>query len=154
MGIVVIHPNRGASVRDYTAREVEQLYVVRTLIEQRAAELIPLPVDRKAIGTLQKNPCLAIAVAVEKGDLRTVFRENLLFHRAFFALCENTPLVELIDQMALRTHAIRSYSIGDPVLLKLVRDQHQLMIDLLETQDRRSLIDVVVQHIQPAKDAY
>jgi DNA-binding GntR family transcriptional regulator len=153
MGIVVIHPNRGASVRDYTAQEVEQLYVVRTLIEQRAAELIPLPVDRKAIGLLQKIHARHTA-AVERGDLKTVFRENLLFHRAFFALCENIPLVELIDQMALRTHAIRSYSIGDPTLLKIVRDQHQLMIDLLETEDRQSLIDVVVQHIQPAKEAY
>jgi hypothetical protein len=28
------------------------------------------------------------------------------------------------------------------------------MIDLLGTRDRESLIDVVVRHIQPAKDAY
>lgn len=153
MGVVVIHPNRGASVRDYTVQEVEQLYVVRTLIEQRAAELMPLPADRKVIGALRKIH-VRHSAAVEKGDLRTAFRENLLFHRTFFALCENVPLIELIDQMALRTHAIRSYSIGDPLLLKLVRDQHQLMIDLLGTQDRQSLIDVVVQHILPAKDAY
>ena len=153
MGVVVSHPNRGASVRDYTVQEVEQLYVVRSLIEQRAAELIPLPADRKVIGALRKIHARH-TVAVEKGDLRTAFRENLLFHRTFFALCGNVPLIELIDQMALRTHAIRSYSIGDPLLLKLLRDQHQLMIDLLETRDRRSLVDLVVQHIQPAKDAY
>ncbi len=153
MGIVVCHPNRGASVRDYDAQEVEQLYVVRTLIEQRAAELMPLPADRKVIDALQKIQARH-SFAVEKGDLRTAFRENLLFHRTFFAMCGNSPLVELIEQMALRTHAIRSYSIGDPALLKVVREQHQLMIDLLGTKDRRSLVDVVVRHIQPAKDAY
>jgi DNA-binding GntR family transcriptional regulator len=153
MGIVVCHPNRGASVRDYDAPEVEQHYVVRTLIEQRATELMPLPADRKVIDALQKIQARH-SFAVEKGDLRTAFRENLLFHRTFFAMCGNIPLVELIEQMALRTHAIRSYSIGDPLLLNVVREQHQLMIDLLSTEDRRSLVDVVVRHIQPAKDAY
>ena len=56
--------------------------------------------------------------------------------------------------MALKTHAIRSYSIGDPALLKVVRDHHQRMIDLLAKQDKKALVDVVVEHLQPAKDAY
>lgn len=153
MGIIVRHPNRGAAVRDYGSQEVEQLYVVRTLIERRAAELMPLPVDGAVVEGLQKIQDLH-AAAAEKGDLRTVFRQNLAFHRTFFAICGNGPLVDVIEQMALKTHAIRSYSIGDPVLLKIVREQHQRMIDLLSTQDRQSLVDVVVQHLQPAKDAY
>jgi DNA-binding GntR family transcriptional regulator len=153
MGIVARHPNRGAVVRDYGVHEVEQLYAVRALIERRAAELMPLPVDRTVIDNLQTIQNRHSASA-ERGDLRTVFRENLLFHRTFFAICGNVPLVEVIEQMALKTHAIRSYSIGDPALLKVVREQHQRMIDILATQDRQSLVDVVVQHIQPAKDAY
>jgi DNA-binding GntR family transcriptional regulator len=153
MGIILRQPNRGAAVRYYGTEEVEQLYLVRALIERRAAELMPLPVDGAVIDDLQKIQDLH-AAAAEKGDLRTVFRQNLLFHRAFFAICRNVPLMDVIEQMALKTHAIRSYSIGDPVLLKIVREQHQRMIDLLSTQDRQSLVDLVVQHIQPAKDAY
>jgi DNA-binding GntR family transcriptional regulator len=153
MGIILRQPNRGAAVRDYGVNEIEQLYLVRALIERRAAELISLPVDRTVIENLQKIQDLH-AAAAKKGDLRTVFRQNLLFHRTFFAICGNAPLVEVIEQMALKTHAIRSYSIGDPALLKIVREQHQRMIDLLSTKDRQSLVDVVVQHLQPAKDAY
>jgi DNA-binding GntR family transcriptional regulator len=153
MGIIVHQPNRGAAVRDYDADEVEQLYLVRALVERCAAELMPLPVDRDVIDRLQRIQNLH-AVAADDGDLRKVFRQNLLFHRTFFAICGNIPLVDVIEQMALKTHAIRSYTIGDPALLNVVRDQHQRMIDLLSTTDRRSLVDVVVKHIQPAKDAY
>lgn len=153
MGIIVRQPNRGAAVRDYGILEVEQLYLVRALIEQRAAELMPLPVDKAVIEKLQKIQDRH-AAAAEKGDLRKVFRENLLFHKTFFAICGNAPLVEVIEQMALKTHAIRSYSIGDPALLKVVREQHQRMIDLLAKQDKKALVEVVVEHIQPAKDAY
>jgi DNA-binding GntR family transcriptional regulator len=153
MGIVVRQPNRGAAVRDYGVQEVEQLYVVRALVERCAAELIPLPADRSEIDNLQKVQDRHSAAA-EKGDLRRVFRENLLFHHTFFAICGNAPLVEVIEQAALRTHAIRSYSIGDPALLQVVRQQHQRMIDLLSTRDKKALADIVVQHLQPAKDAY
>ena len=153
MGIIVRQPNRGAAVRDYGIQEVEQLYLVRALIERRAAELIGLPVEKSVIDKLQKIQDRHSAAA-EKGDLRKVFRENLLFHKTFFAICGNAPLVEVIEQMALKTHAIRSYSIGDPALLKVVRDQHQRMINLLSAPDKKALVDVVVEHIQPAKDAY
>jgi DNA-binding GntR family transcriptional regulator len=153
MGIVVRHPNRGAAVRDYGVQEVEQLYVVRALVERCAAELIQLPAPRSEIDNLQKIQDRHSAAA-EKGDLRKVFRENLLFHHTFFAICGNAPLVAMIEQAALRTHAIRSYSIGDPALLQVVRGQHQRMIDLLATRDKKALADIVVQHLQPAKDAY
>jgi DNA-binding GntR family transcriptional regulator len=153
MGIVIRQPNRGAAVRYYGADEVEQLYLVRALVERRAAELISLPAEPDVISALQKIQDRHSAAA-EKGDLRTVFRQNLQFHRTFFAICGNLPLVEVIEQMALKTHAIRSYSIGDPALLVVVRKQHQRMIDLLGTKDRRALIAVVSEHIRPAKDNY
>jgi hypothetical protein len=40
------------------------------------------------------------------------------------------------------------------LLLKVVGEQHQLMIDLPSMDDRQSLVDAVVQYIQPVKDAY
>jgi DNA-binding GntR family transcriptional regulator len=153
MGIVVRQPNRGAAVRDFGVQEIEQLYIVRALVERCAAELIPLPADRSTIDALQKIQDRHSAAA-RKGELRTVFRENLLFHHTFFGACGNVPLVEVIEQAALKTHAIRSYSIGDPDLLQVVRGQHQRMIDLLGTRDQKALADVVVQHLQPAKEAY
>jgi DNA-binding GntR family transcriptional regulator len=153
MGIVVRQPNRGAAVRDYGIEEVEQLYVVRALVERCAAELIPLPADQAVIDGLQEIQDRH-STAAKKGDLRRVFRENLLFHHTFFAICGNAPLVEVIEQTALKTHAIRSYGIGDPALLRIVRAQHQRIIDLLGTRDQNALAEIVVQHLQPAKDAY
>ena len=49
MGIVVRQPNRGAAVKDFSVAEVEQLYLVRTLVESCAAKLIPMPQPAMAI---------------------------------------------------------------------------------------------------------
>ena len=70
MGIVVRQPNRGAAVKDFSAAEVEQLYLVRTLLETCAGKLIPLPAPSALIKELQsihERHCAAVA----RGDLTT-----------------------------------------------------------------------------------
>src|SRR5450432_3284473 len=153
MGIVVRQPNRGAAVRHYGVAEIEQLYMVRTLVEGCAAGLIPLPAPPglvRLLNAIHERHC----AAVKRGDLRCVFRENLLFHKTFFAACGNVPLVEVIEHLAMKAHAIRSYSIGNPELLALVCSEHAKMIGLLKGKDRKRLVALVGQHIQPAKNAY
>jgi DNA-binding GntR family transcriptional regulator len=153
MGIVVRLPNRGAAVRDYSSAEVEQLYVVRTLVETCAAALVILPAPSalvRQLTAIHERHC----AAVKKGNLRRVFRENLLFHKTFFAACGNASLVEVIEHLAMKAHAIRSYSIGNPDLLALVCSEHAMMIKLLKGNDRKRLVALVGQHIQPAKNAY
>ena len=153
MGIVVRQPNRGAAVRDYSSAEVEQLYVVRTLVETCAAGLVSLPAPPalvRQLTAIHERHC----AAVKKGDLRRVFRENLLFHKTFFAACANASLVEVIENLAMKAHAIRSYSIGNPDLLALVCREHAMMINLLKGTSRKRLVALVGQHIQPAKNSY
>ena len=153
MGIVIRQPNRGATVRDFRAEEVKNIYLVRELVERRAAELIPLPGDPELVAELRQIHDSHLAAA-ERRDLRRVFRDNLLFHRAFFAACRVPTLVEVIEQFALRAHAIRSYTIGDPDLLARVCEEHARMIALLAAGERDELIALVTAHIQPAKAAY
>jgi DNA-binding GntR family transcriptional regulator len=153
MGIVVRQPNRGAAVKDFSVNEVEQLYLVRTLLETCAGKLIPLPAPRPLIEQLQlinERHCAAVG----RGDLRRVFRENLRFHNTLFAACGNSTLTEVIEQLQFKTHAIRSYSIGNPQLLATVCAQHQRMIDLLQGIERDEFVELLGKHIQPAKQAY
>jgi DNA-binding GntR family transcriptional regulator len=153
MGIVQRLPNKGATVRDFTPKEVEDIYMVRELVERRAAELVTLPAPPKLIAQLTRIHN-AHRAAARRRDLRVVFRQNLLFHRTFFAACKVPPLVEVIEQFALKAHAIRSYTIGHPDLLDQVCRDHEQMIEYMRRGDRGRLMALVTAHIQPAKRAY
>jgi DNA-binding GntR family transcriptional regulator len=153
MGILVHQANKGVAVREFAPDEVEQLYQVRELVERRAAELIPLPAPPKLLRALAAIHARHIA-AVARDDLRTVFRCNLVFHRVLFAACGNPALVGVVEQFAMRTHGIRSYTIGDRVLLARVCEEHAAMIACLRDGDRPGLVRAVVDHLGPAKDAY
>lgn len=153
MGIVVRQPNRGAAVKDFSALEVEQLYLVRTLLETCAGKLIPMPAPHSVISELRsihERHCAAVA----RGDLRRVFRENLQFHKTLFAACGNSTLTEMIEHLQFKTHAIRSYSIGNPQLLASICAQHSRMIELLQGRRREEFVRLLGEHIQPAKMAY
>lgn len=153
MGIVSRPPNRGATVRDISPQEIEQIYFMRELLERTAVEVMPLPADAATVeklADLHERHC----AATREGRLRDVFRLNLEFHKTFFAACGNAQLAEAILQFAFKAHAIRSYTIGDPKLLARVCEEHARMIKLMRGDNRAALIKVVSEHKQPARRAY
>lgn len=153
MGIIVRQPNRGAAVRDFSSEEVEQIYLVRELLERHAAEIMPLPPAPEVIDEL-KALHLKHGRAVDDQEPRIVFRANLDFHRVFFAACGNPYLADQIGQLASCAHAIRFHSISDPTLLSQARKEHGQMIECLEQGDREKLTKLVSDHIKPSKEAY
>jgi DNA-binding GntR family transcriptional regulator len=153
MGIVDRPPNRGAMVRDIGAEEIEQIYFVRELLERTAIEVMPLPADAAVLKTLtelHERHCRASKAS----RLREVFRLNLEFHQVLFSACGNAQLADAIAQFAFKSHAIRSYTIGDPILLARVCEEHARMIKLMSGTHRAALVKLISGHKKPAKDAY
>ena len=54
LGIVVRRPNRGAMVRDYTAREIDEVYEMRAHLQAEAARRMPMPANRELTAQLSR----------------------------------------------------------------------------------------------------
>jgi DNA-binding GntR family transcriptional regulator len=152
-GLVERRKNVGALVKSFTAREVTELYALRELLETDAASRIAFPVDSRKIDELAAIQTQHDEAAMA-GDLRRVFRLNMAFHRAFFALSENAALTEAICEYERRTHAIRSVSIVYPQYLEKARVEHHQMIRALQSGERDWLIKLCREHLAPSRDAY
>ncbi|MFL9960077.1 GntR family transcriptional regulator [Paraburkholderia sediminicola] len=152
-GLVERRKNVGALVKSFTPREVTELYALRELLEADAARRIVFPVSSEALDALTAIQAEHDEAAIA-GDLRRVFRANMTFHHAFFALSESQVLTEAIREYERRTHAIRSVSIVFPQYLEKARAEHHQMIEALRTGDRESLIRLCREHLVPSRDAY
>lgn len=153
MGLVERVPNRGAQVRSYTVEEVEQLYVLRALLESEAAHLIPLPLaeaDLAEIKALQATHDAAVAA----GDFAAIFRANLAFHRKLFSCCGNVFLSEAITAAAQRAHGIRFLVLTGPAEREAARKEHHAMIAAIEACDRDLLVRLCRDHLPASKAAY
>lgn len=153
MGIVVREQNKGAVVRLFSLREVEEIFEMRELLQERAAQRIALPGDPALLRRL-KQIHAEHSLAVDARDLRTVYRLNNDFHDTLFGACGNHHLSEAITHYAWQAHAIRSYRIADAVLLSQAREEHAEMIEALERGDRQRLVRLCIDHIKPSKEAY
>ena len=153
IGIVERIPNRGSRVRAFSPEIINQLYVVRELLETSAVRLVPFPLPA---GTLDRLRAVQDVhdKAVDEEDLHRVFRSNIEFHRTLFELCNNPFLAATINEYAFRTHGIRFYSMTSPADLQRARAEHHQMIEALEYADRDNLIEICKRHLLPAKERY
>jgi len=153
MGIVERIPNRGALVRAFSSKDVEQLYTLRAMLETSAAAQVTFPVsdaDMEELRQIQAKHDRAVA----EDDLVPLFRSNQQFHSKLFSLCDNTFLTEAIETYAQRAHGIRFHVLLGPEQRRRARDEHHLMIDALLRQDREALVDLCRNHLPASKNAY
>ena len=153
MGVVERIPNRGARVRAYDAKEVQQLYVLRNLLETHAARLIPMPLPEADIADL-KGIQAEHDRAVHSGNLGMVYHANVAFHRTLFAKAGNPYLADAINDFAQRTHGIRFYCFTYPGHLEAMRKAHWRMIEAIEARDRRSLVRLCGNHLLASRECY
>jgi DNA-binding GntR family transcriptional regulator len=153
MGIVERIPNRGAMVRVYAAEDIQQLYVVRHMLETQAAGLVPMTSAKNGLRDLRRIQEVHDS-AVAGGDLDLVFRANVEFHERLFAMTGNPYLVDAIKQFALRTHGIRFYCLTYPGYLEQSRREHWLMIEAIDAGDTPKLVALCGQHLLASRLCY
>ena len=153
LGIVVLRRNRGASVRSFSAGEVEEIYEVREMLQRQAALKIILPAAPELVQSLQDINARYLT-AIQAGDLRGIHELNDQFHLTMFAACGNSHLSRLVQQYMDITLPIRAANLANPDLLAVSYQQHQLMIRYLQGHDSWQLAELCVDHLRPSKEDY
>ncbi|MBY3297974.1 GntR family transcriptional regulator [Rhizobium laguerreae] len=153
MGIVVRERNKGATVRSLTARQVQEIYDVRELLQRQAALWIKLPAPEALIEEL-----LALhdehGRHVESGYLRGVHEANDKFHLTLFDACGNAHLVQSIELYMRLSLPVRANSMSSKGSLRISHEHHRLMIEMLRGEDNWVLAQLCVDHLQPSKKRY
>ena len=150
-GLIERRPNRGASVRQLTLEDVNQIYAVREILERAAAARMVF--DKKhyqAIEAAQERH----DAAVEAGDAKAVFRANFEFHDTLFAACGNPYLAAAIDDFRRKTHVVWSYAIVKPEYFRNAQREHRAMLRALRESDRKRLIELCAAHLDISRQAY
>ncbi|PQO44621.1 GntR family transcriptional regulator [Blastopirellula marina] len=97
MRLVQSEPYKGTRVREITPREMAESYLVRAILEQRAAELAA-PHFQKSSDLLQKKAD-EICAAAEQGDIDGYARSNMEFHRCIVEAADNLVLLQCWDAL-------------------------------------------------------
>lgn len=144
-------PRKGAQVRTVTARELEEVYATRRLIEGHAARELCLagrgaPAQMSELATGMEN-------AGREADWFQVAQMDRQFHRAIVSAHDNSILTELYDALRSRQQrvAVRAMQ-TQPERVSVINSQHRAIIDALAANDNDAVQAFLSQHLHPVPE--
>ncbi len=150
-GLVVMAPNRGATVRRMDAQFVRNLFDIREALEGFLTRQAALRLDAAALVALRATQA-AMERAHAARDLPAVIRLNRDFHRGIEAATGNDDAMRLLDLHSELIGALRARFGYRRGRVKTVLQEHRDLLAALANRDAAAAGAIHDAHIRGARD--
>lgn len=151
-GLLVKVPYQGWHVREFTEKEVRELYEFRAALERFSIRVACKRITPQDVRWMHKHQ-LAGKAALKSNDMEEYRVYNRDFHRAILRIAGNSYLKSAMAQVALQSEMLSAKTInisGRP--LKAV-EEHARLIDLMEHRRMGEAEEAIELHIMTALEA-
>jgi DNA-binding GntR family transcriptional regulator len=144
-GQVTYVPRRGYSVTELRAADLEEIYELRGVLEERAA--------RHALGSLDADALERIRLAAkdcvdaaESGDVAAELEANRRFHFGMLEAPDNPHQMRLIRLLWDSTEAYRALYYNSREERRAATEAHDRILEALHARDGDGLVAALDQH--------
>lgn len=151
--LAVVDPMRGMIVKPFDAREVEDFYTLREVLDGLAAKLAAQRISQDQLirlGALVER----MELATEKGDEKALVHANVLFHETIFDASANQRLLSLGRTLSDFVRRLSSVAFSDPERDREVAREHRAILDALESRDPEQAERCAREHMTHARSHY
>ncbi|CAE6931767.1 COG1802 Transcriptional regulators [Vibrio sp. B1FLJ16] len=143
--IVTIEPNRGALVSQPSEEEAREVFAARRVIERGIVESISPQTIEERWSEIEAH-MLAEQEAIKTNDRRAIVSALTKFHRMLADMCGNRILIEMFDNLMVRSSLIVAlYQRND--VPSCQHDEHQSLIDALKSGNTEQATSVMIAHL-------
>lgn len=133
-GYLTVIPRRGAIVREFTQKDVEDFYAIKSILEGYAARQACLRLTNKELERFEINN-RKLAELAKSGDFKAFFKLHNEFHEMFIKAADNEKLRELITSVVTRFQRLRFMSLSLPGRMNIAVQEHEKIIDAFRRKD-------------------
>jgi len=127
--LVVTEPYKGTRVRELTAQDIREAYMVRAVLEELAGQLAAVHFTGSV--TALKKAATAILEAARGKDIATYARHDMHFHRLIVQGASNRILLRTWNSLAFEVRLHMWLTKGN-IDLTVVQEAHWKIIEALE----------------------
>lgn len=150
-GLVVGLPNKGVFVKEFTSRDIDEVFDLRVLLENYA--IGRLRNNLSAAGIEQLMACLTgLERAHAQNDLNRYIDEDARLHNLLVELSANSLLRSMYDRVHSMNQQFRIYSLSSKKRFDESVDEHRGMIHCLLTGNTQEAQAINRQHLQLARE--
>lgn len=110
-GFVEVIPRKGAFVRKFTAKEIDDVYQVRAALEDLVCQLAIPQLSAENLQRLEAA-LSEMKEALYLQDVKSYFQGNLLFHQVFLDAANNEVLKEVYSRLGRPLTGLRMMSLS------------------------------------------
>lgn len=147
-GLVQNHSFRGTTVSPLSLSELDEIYLVRCLLEKLATELAAArltPDDLEALyGLVEWQEAVA-------DDLDALLEANRAFHMKLYSLADRPLLLQIIERLWDLSERYRRAFLQGAGISQSSTLEHRHLVDLLAQGKGREAAEYVVQHNQKTR---
>lgn len=148
-GILVNIPYKGTFVRSLTSERINELYTLRSLLEEYAIELAVIRASVDELANLREISEMMMRYA-QAGDVNLLVETDLQFHLALYAMSKHQMLIDTLERLSGQTHLFiqatkAMYAVFST--LEEAANSHLVIIEALEKRDVSLARSVIRKHI-------
>jgi DNA-binding GntR family transcriptional regulator len=144
IGIVTIHPRRGARVRLPSAKELADVSLVRAEVDALAARLAAARISDAALDVLE-TLVEEMLTRLEAGDFSGVTEADVRFHHLIAEAAENHALQRAFDQLAPFARTFITLTLPDVDVRGIVLE-HRPILEALRARDAERAAEAARAH--------
>lgn len=145
-GMVKAEPRRGFYVREFSAEEIEDHYLIRSVLDPAALQLAGIPDHR----TLDALHSLNGKIAVSAGDARKTVELDDEWHLLLLEACPNGLLLGLIRQFMQRRRLFELSYMSDRRNVEVSVGEHDVILHTLRRGKLDRAVDALRINLQSA----
>ena len=149
-GLVVMIPRRGTYVADMSLKDVTEVFELRSILEELAAELAAERITNEEIEVLEQH-LVEIGNYMNENNLDKVVQADILFHEILYKASRNDRLVEMIHNLREQTLRFRTLSMSQTGRLAKTWDEHRQLVEAISDRDIERARQIARIHMEESE---
>lgn len=150
-GLIDYVPNRGCFAKGFTKQDIDDIYAVRTALEQIAVERSIDRITEEEIAQLEEQ-CDLLEFYAKKKDSKKVMELNSSFHEVIYASTQSRFMAQVLRSYKEYIDKTRKSVFYDESYMLAILDEHRQIFDAIKARDKEAAAEAVVNHLVKSQD--
>lgn len=148
-GLIQVIPNKGAVVTGISAKDIEDIYTIRMMVEGLAARWAAEKITPEELEELKEAIELE-EFYTQKNDTSHLLKFDSRFHEIIFKASKSKPLMHTLSTFHHYVQRARSASLSSPGRAQKVLEEHKAILHAIMDKNPAEAEKLTIEHIRNA----
>lgn len=145
-GLVTIVPNKGAYVTGISAKDIQDIYAIRSMLEGLCARWAAANASKEQIDELEEILCLS-EFNIKKGNLEQIYELDNKFHEVLYQSSDSKILTHTLSDFHHYVERVRKITLSSMERAISCNEEHAAIVEAVKSQNCELAERLANEHI-------